>query len=308
MSYCHKVAAAVLAVCLLSACGPSPVPLTPSTSALLPTPAATPVPTPMAPLNPSTPVQETGGQLSNPYIAKLADDTLAGLELEGRDDFGRIAAVYEHLIATTYFAPPLGLDSWQLYDGGTPNYTENRALSPLAYGVGSCEDYACAMVVLLERMGFQARYVPGITISVQGDFVDHAWAAVRVGESWYHLDPQLEDNIMKDGLLRYRYFLKTDREMLPDHRWGGNLLEYAQLTPKQRQEVEQNYLLPLCNREYSSPAPRTLDCLPRPNISALTTEISARRADYETTNGKLPRVTLDIVPPVFGNEGYGPPD
>ena len=38
--------------------------------------------------------------------------------------------------------------------------------SPLCYGVGSCEDFAAALTVLLNRMGYQAAYVSGLTLSV----------------------------------------------------------------------------------------------------------------------------------------------
>jgi transglutaminase-like putative cysteine protease len=46
-------------------------------------------------------------------------------------------------------------------------------------------------------MGFEARYVPGLTYSIEGKLVPHAWAMVRLDGSWYHADPQLEDNIIK---------------------------------------------------------------------------------------------------------------
>ncbi|MEG1942768.1 MAG: transglutaminase family protein, partial [Angelakisella sp.] len=203
---------------------------------------------------------------------------------------------------------PVGLDSWQLHGGAQPDYIENHALSPLAYGIGSCEDFACAMVVLLRQMGFEARYVPGITISVNGDFVDHAWAAVCLRDSWYHLDPQLEDNVTREDTLRYRYFLKTDKEMLADHRWGESLIACAQLSAEQKQEIEKNYLLPACNKQYSSPPPKKLGSAPRPNIGAVTSRLAAERTAYEAANGKLPAVVLDLTPPVFGNMGYGPPD
>ncbi|MEG0853797.1 MAG: transglutaminase-like domain-containing protein [Angelakisella sp.] len=267
--------------------------------------SATPEPTPEP--TPSLPASTTVGE-GNLYIQQLAANTISKLELSGKDPFRQVQSVYEHLIANTTFAPPVGLDSWQLHQSVQPSYLENRALSPLAYGIGSCEDYAAAMVVLLRELGFEARYVPGITISVAGDFVDHAWAAVQIQGNWYHLDPQLEDNIMKNSLLRYRYFLKTDKEMLVDHRWGKNLLEYGGLTKEQQQEVEKNYLLPPCKREYPAVTPAKLASPPPPNIGAITTQIAAERAAYEAAHGKLAPVTLNITPPVFGNAGYGPPD
>lgn len=315
-----KAMAAVVTALMLCSCAPP----SPQAAALpasdIPMPSQTPQPAPRPPsqsATPSKPTTPTVPSISttptmentgNSYIRGLVDTAVSKLDLEGKDDFGQVQAAYEYIIANTYFAPPLGLDSWQLHDGVQPNYIENRALSPLAYGIGSCEDYACAMAEVLRALGFEARYVPGITISVRGDFVDHAWTAVRIHDDWYHLDPQLEDNIMRNGLLRYRYFLKTDKEMLVDHRWGKNLIEYAQLTGERKREVEREYILPVCDRQYPAVNSRELKSAPVPNIGMLTSQIADEREAYEAEYGKLPAITLKVTPPVFGNAGYGPPD
>ena len=244
------------------------------------------------------------------YIRGLAAQAARKLDSPGLSETDRVRVAYEYVIANTYFAKPIGLDSWRIRQSGDriPNYVENRALSPLAFGIGSCEDYACALILLLEEMGFQARYVPGITISVQGAFVDHAWAAVELDGRWYHLDPQLEDNIMKNDRLCYRYFLKSDQTMLADHRWSRNLLQFAELSAPQRREIEQNYLLPECPADLPSPGARQLVQAPVPDYQRLLSQLEQERKDYEKSNGKLPPLTLNITPPVFGDEGYGPKD
>ena len=111
---------------------------------------------------------------------------------------------------------------------------EQRALSPLRFGVGMCEDYVAALTLLLRDMGLRAEYVPGLIYSVEGHLVDHAWTIVQIDGVWYHLDSQLEDNISCRGSVRYRYLLNSDTTRAASHRWGQNL--------KQNAQIVQNYL------------------------------------------------------------------
>ncbi len=243
------------------------------------------------------------------YIRSLAARMAEELQRPGMSDAEKIQAAYEEIIACTAFAPPVGWEIWRVRGGGEPpSYLENRALSPLAFGIGSCEDYAAALCLVLEEMGFSARYVPGLTISVQGPFVDHAWCAVELDGVWYHLDPQLEDNVMRENRLTYRYFLKSDQTMLADHRWGSNLLQYAALTPRQTEEVEKYYLLPDCPQDWPAPASKILQQADPPARAALEAEISREMTRYQDLHGPLPEAELNVCPPVFGWEGYGPKD
>ncbi|MDL2294503.1 transglutaminase-like domain-containing protein [Ruminococcaceae bacterium OttesenSCG-928-D13] len=157
---------------------------------------------------------------------QLADAAIAEMALpENAASFERVKAAFRYVIEHTHYVPfdEADLtDSWRWADscGQPPTIWQVMAFSPLQYGIGSCENYACALMVLLERMGFDTRYVTGTTYSVQGAQVDHAWAMVAVEGGWYHIDPQLEDNVHRDGTLFYRYFLKSDAEFAASHRWG----------------------------------------------------------------------------------------
>ena len=243
------------------------------------------------------------------YVTQLADQIIAELVTDEMGRFEQVQAAYEYVISNTVFAEPIGLDAWQ-YRGESqypPSYAENRALSPLAFGIGSCEDYAAALVILLQRMGFEAEYVPGLTISVAGGFVDHAWAVVCINGTWYHLDPQLEDNILKNASLTYRFFLKSDEVMYIDHRWGSNLIASAKLTEKQRQEITSFYSPAKCPTSYPTPATKKIDKITAPNRQELLAKLSAEKQQYEQQNGRLPKVQLNTTPPVFGYQGYGDP-
>ncbi|MEG2174953.1 MAG: transglutaminase-like domain-containing protein [Oscillospiraceae bacterium] len=224
------------------------------------------------------------------------------------DEVAKTLAAYEYVIAHTSFALPAGLDIWRVRGGGEKlSYLENRALSPLLFGVGSCEDYAAALILLLREGGIEARYVPGLTASVRGDFVDHAWVVACVEGMWYHLDPQLEDNVMRNNHLMLRYFLKSDMTMLADHRWGDNLIRFGGLTKEQISEVHTYYRPPACSQDAPAHEPIMLPEILMKSRAELEKALSDEMTAYERQHGALPPLALDIIPPVFGNAGYGDP-
>ena len=246
--------------------------------------------------------------LHNRYVQQLVEDTLAQLPLAGLEDWQKVQRVYEQLVAGVTFADPVGLDCWQ-YRGQPgdvqPPYLEQRALSPLAFGAGSCEDYAAAMTLLLQGLGLEARYLPGLTVSVEHTYVDHAWTMVRLEGQWYHLDPQLERNVLKDNRLTYRYFLRGDQEMLADHLWGEHWIAYGKagakpLTAAQLAEIQSQYTPQPCPQSYPTPAPRTLTLSPPPDITAILARLDSEKRQYQQQYGPLPTLQPDILPPVFG--------
>jgi len=244
---------------------------------------------------------------SSEYIREVAKTVVKKLTRPGMNEPQLAQAAYEYIIANTYFAQPIGLDVWRFRGSGeTPTYVENRAISPLLFGIGSCEDYAAALVILLEEMGMEARYVPGLTYSVGGEFVDHAWTIAKIDGNWYHLDSQLEDNVTRGDLLNYRYFMRGDETMYASHRWGENLIDCGLLTETQNNEVRDKYLYELCYADFPTPAQRSIRSAPMPNISALNAEIDAERREYERINGRLLPIELNIIPPVFKNDTYPP--
>ena len=104
-------------------------------------------------------------------------------------EYERAKAAFDYLIQYTVMDDPIGLDLWRIYGGGEEpiSFVEQRALSVLRFGVGSCEDYAAALTILLREMGLEAEYVPGLTYSLEGNLVDHAWTKAKIDGVWYHL-------------------------------------------------------------------------------------------------------------------------
>lgn len=308
------VLAVLLAGCSLPA-GPEP----PDTQPPPPPSQTEPEPVPQAPDTqpeepeqpeaPLSPQWDAEGE-PHPYLKQLAEETAAALMTPGMSEYDRAKAAFDYMIRNTSMAEPIGLELWRVHGGGEEpvSFVEQRALSPLRFRVGMCEDYAAALTLLLRAMGLRAQYVPGLTYSAEGNLVDHAWTMVEIDGTWYHLDCQLEDNISRRGTVRYKYFLRGDGTLSVSHRWGQNLIDSGLLTPEQNREIEENWLAPACPNDYPAP-PRSVFEEPTPPALALLAQEAEREiAAWEAQNGPLSPMTLNTVPPVFGLEGFGPAD
>ncbi len=206
------------------------------------------------------------------FFDSLCGDTLHKAGLDGEENpFEQIRLAYLYVITNTHYIPLINetlSDSWRGLDfcGIAPSVYQAEALGPLYYGLGSCENYSSALLVLLEHMGLEARYVTGLTYSVQGSLVDHAWVMVRVRDTWYHVDPQLEDNVTHDGVVRWHYWMKGDAEFAAHHIWGAAL------------EMADTYALalPECPVSANPPAIAVpVEKPPRPDLSVAIEEASA---------------------------------
>lgn len=207
------------------------------------------------------------------FFNSLADKAVAALRLTGREEeMEKIRAAYLYVIAGTHylaFDEPELTETWRYLDtcGERPAIWQVMAVSPLYYGAGSCENYAAALMVILERMGFEVLYVPGLTYSVEGALVDHAWMMVKAGGEWYHLDPQLEDNVTRQGMVQYRYFMKGDEDYAVHHLWGARL----------QHPDAHSLALPACPASAPAPGPEQVVKSPPTELDALLEQAAAVR-------------------------------
>ena len=255
--------------------------------------------------------QETNDNAEmHPYIAELVSNIVEQISTPDMSEYERAKAAFDYIIQNTVSEEPIGLDLWRIHGGGEEPipFIEQRALSPLRFGVGMCEDYACALALLLRGMGLEADYVPGLSYTVEGELADHFWTIVKIDGVWYHLDSHLQDHIARHGYVSYRYFLKGDATMSASHRWGQNLINSGLMTEEQNAELAENFLTPACPQDYPTPERLILEDSPMPDIEALQREAQAEISAWEEENGPLPEMELNTTPPVFGWDGYGPPD
>lgn len=259
-------------------------------------------------VQPETVIAE--GPNTHPYIAGLIAAIAEEIITPEMSEYEKTKAAFDYVITHVSMGEPIGLELWRVHGGGAEPlpFVEQRAISPLRFGVGMCEDYAAALTVLLRGMDLEAEYVPGLTYSAEGHLVDHAWTMVKIDGTWYHLDSQLEDNISRHGSVRYRYFLKGDATLAGSHRWGQNLVDSRLLAEEQNQEIQENYLLPAAPQDYPTPERLPIGNPVSPDHAALEREAADEIAVWEIENGPLPKMKLNTIPPVFGLDGYGPAD
>lgn len=244
------------------------------------------------------------------YIQQLAQDIADELVTPEMSEYEKVKTLFDYMLDTTAIGEPIGIEIWRVRGNYTepPSYLEQRALSVLLYHVGMCEDYAAALTLLYRAAGLQAEYVPGITYSAEGPLVDHYWTMVMVDRQWYHVDPQLEDNISRHGYVRYRYFMRGS-SIHASHWWGQNLIDSGMLTPEQEEDVRKHYLFPEgAEEDYPTPERRPITQTPLPDTEAIQAEIDAEFAAYEAEHGPLEPVELNWDLLIFGPAGYGPPD
>ncbi len=237
---------------------------------------------------------------THPYLEKLVSDIVKEISTPAMSEYEKTKAAFDYMITHVLMGEPIGPKLWRIHGGGDApiSFIEQRALSPLRFGIGMCEDYAAALTLLLRGMG----------LSAEGHLVDHAWTMVKIDGIWYHLDCQLEDNISRRRSVRYKYFLRGDATLSGSHRWGQNLIASHLLTEEQNRELAENFLFPAAPQDYPTPERLTIEETPAPDLEALQKEADAELAAWEAENGPLPEMELNTIPPVFGLEGYGPTD
>ena len=273
-----------------------------------PEPVEAPEPSAEDPRIPSEPVES--------YARWLARQIAEELITPGMSEYEKAKAGYDYLVQNVSKGEAVCPELWRIYqkDPNTPvPFVENRAVGTLRFDIGMCEDQAAALTLLLQEMGLEAEYIPGFIFTIQGDAMDHAWMMAKVDGNWYHLDPDLESYRARRGRIIYQYFLKGDNDFYRTHRWGQNAIDAGYLGEEQNEELRQ-YLGHPCPEDYDPAAgPQRLNGRAEPEASKamLLAEKAQKRAEeeiaaYEAEHGALAPIQLNMEPPVFGWEGYGP--
>lgn len=91
-------------------------------------------------------------------------------------------------------------------DTGKSEYHSNTAIGPLFEGKAICDGYSDAMAFFLNKLGIE-------NIKITND--EHVWNAVRINNTWYHIDLTWDDPIYKNGgnLTIHDYFMISTKEL-----------------------------------------------------------------------------------------------
>ncbi|MDE7230270.1 MAG: transglutaminase-like domain-containing protein [Oscillospiraceae bacterium] len=237
------------------------------------------------------------------YIRQVVKEHVSGIEKPGMTEYEKVKAVFDYVLELGYFADPPALDVWRWRTAADeiPSREEMRGLNMLLFGAETCEGYAAAFNMLLAEMGVETRYLTGLTYLAQGGLGYHSWSQVKIDGVWYHIDPDLEDGISKNGTVIYRYFLKSDESMKRSHYWGQRLINMDRLADEQEAEIAANYMGESCPKDYPTPSKDYIPVTKDPDVTAIRTNLRAELAAYEELYGELEYMDLGAEPPVFIN-------
>ena len=135
----------------------------------------------------------------------VVDAAIAFCVTDGMSNYEIAKALHDYLATHNEY-------DMRLYSGNLP------ALSRTSYGAlvnrtSVCSGYALAYQHLMEDAGIPCEYVTGMT--TRGS---HAWNIVQIDGEWYHVDVTWDDPTPdREGYVRYKYFLKSDKAMSRDH-------------------------------------------------------------------------------------------
>lgn len=144
-------------------------------------------------------------------VNKEIDKMYASLapQLEGLSDYDKIKKIYEFV-----------MDQMEYTVGGT---FDDHTVVGFVNGKGVCQAYAIGLYMLLDKAGFEARYVDGpLNQAYQNGYPRHVWNMVKLDGQWYHLDATWDD-----GQEDWLYFLVSDTRVEASRSWNKEYYEEA---------------------------------------------------------------------------------
>jgi len=134
------------------------------------------------------------------------------------DDFEYELAVHNYIIDTFDYdnegkGNKIGLEYLEMY----------TFVGFFKTGRAVCEAYTDLMQLLLLKRGIPCAHLLG-DAGDEGDREYHAWLAVKLGGSYYHLDVTFDDSDDEDMQVpRHTHFNVTDEEIREDHEFNSSL-------------------------------------------------------------------------------------
>lgn len=131
-------------------------------------------------------------------------------QLEGLSDYERIKKIYEFV-----------MEHMDYLVSGT---FDDHTVVGFVNGKGVYQAYAIGLYILLDKVGFEVRYVDGpLSPKYQNGFPRHVWNMVKLDGQWYHLDVTWDDELNGN----WYYFLVSDTRVNGSRGWKKEFYEPA---------------------------------------------------------------------------------
>ena len=160
---------------------------------------------------------------NNKTLDSLVDKILAKIITDDMTNSQKLKAAYDYIIANSTYG-----GGFYMYGDMTAFSGDNAYLSEydmetvyfaheiLSSGVGVCDYYASAFTVLTRAIGFESYSTSGGVAYSGGGYTGHRWNNIKVGDTWYEFDAQIEDKYNElNGYTSYFFYGKA-RKSNPD--------------------------------------------------------------------------------------------
>lgn len=126
------------------------------------------------------------------YAVYLAKQTVKETVTEDMSDIEKVKVLHDKVCSMVYYDTE-----------DTDNWTNGSDVAVFLNGKAVCAGYAKAYNLMLHEAGIESCYV---------EAEDHAWVIVKLGDSYFHVDPTWDDG----DTINYDWFLVTDSKMQAD--------------------------------------------------------------------------------------------
>ncbi|MEZ0537030.1 S-layer homology domain-containing protein [Caldicellulosiruptoraceae bacterium PP1] len=129
------------------------------------------------------------------------------------DDHDKVLAIHDGLIKEVSY-------DWEGYNNNNISYDSYTAYGALVNKKAVCEGIAKAASLIFNRLGIQNIIIYGQ--ATNGNTTDtHAWNAVKIDDSWYHVDITFDNLDQNEDIeIPRNYIFLTDDEISVDHTWN----------------------------------------------------------------------------------------
>ena len=149
-------------------------------------------------------------------INKIVDKVIEEKITNSTPTKEKIKIIHDYIIDNTEY------DKLKYENKEDTTYKSNTAYGVLVEGFGTCNGYADAMAIFLDKINI-------INYKISND--EHIWNLVYLDEEWYHLDLTWDDPISDMNINRDTYFLITTEtlEKLNDgtHKFNKDIYKEA---------------------------------------------------------------------------------
>lgn len=144
-------------------------------------------------------------------LAPILDSIIASVTTPEMTDEQKLAACYRYILDASSYK--------RTYERPSGDWTWQYAVDILTTGQGNCYRYAAGFACLAKRLGFDARVATGQIKARRGGVTPHGWTEIRIGDTWYLFDPDMQDANGRD-YYRKTYAAYPTKPLIKEAEWA----------------------------------------------------------------------------------------